>query len=413
MKPRATLAPFAATQLTEIERMDPSSPVADLTAFFIQEIGALLFGMVFLFLYRQSRVVYFGLWGIAWGLRFLAAIFGYGLISTGHWGWLAPYAVFEFGFAIVLVAAARASFSSGVRDWRSVLRLIAILPIFVALVYAFGWYSRLEAYHASHALVLCFVYFYNFRMLRGNVGVGARVFRFSLFVLAAAFLEHAVILLYLYNTGSAPAWARYLHHETYYDFALHCVLAFAAMAMWSESQLDRLRDLTTELDHLRREVNHSMDLDRLTGLFNQAALASRVDSTLPFEGVVAVCDMDNFKEINDRYGHLVGDEILRNIGHLLQASIRHEDEAFRWGGDEFVVLFRNQQTRIAAKRMEEIETRLREFRIRGFGVLPISFSWGTADAHDRSLREALDEADRAMYALKRSRAAGQRASLQQ
>jgi diguanylate cyclase (GGDEF)-like protein len=98
---------------------------------------------------------------------------------------------------------------------------------------------------------------------------------------------------------------------------------------------------------------------------------------------------------------------------LLQASIRHEDEAFRWGGDEFVVLFRNQQTRIAAKRMEEIETRLREFRIRGFGVLPISFSWGTADAHDRSLREALDEADRAMYALKRSRAAGQRASLQQ
>ena len=390
--------------------MDPSSPVADFTAFLIQEIGALLFGMVFLFLYRQSRVVYFGLWGIAWSLRFLAAIFGYGLISTGHWGWLAPYAVFEFGFAIVLVAAARASFSSGVRDWKSVLRLIALLPMFVALVYAFGWYSRLEAYHASDALVLCLVYFYNFRMLRGNAGVGARVFRFSLFVLSAAFLEHAVLLIYLYRTGSAPAWAQYLHHETYYDFALHCVLAFAAMAMWSESQIDRLRDLTSELDHLRREVNHSMDLDRLTGLLNQSALNSRLDTTLPFEGVVAVCDMDNFKEINDRYGHLVGDEILRNIGHLLQASIRHEDEAFRWGGDEFVVLFRNQHTRIAAKRMAEIETRLREFRIRGFGVLPISFSWGTADAHDRTLREALDEADRAMYTLKRSRAAGQRAT---
>ncbi|SRR5579883_285775 len=390
--------------------MDASGPVADLTSFLIQEAGALLFGVVFLFLYRQSQVVYFGLWSIAWGMRFLAAIFGFELLRTNDGRWLAPYAIFEFGFAIVLVAAARAGFASGLKDWRTVLRLIAILPIFVALVYALGLYSRLEAYHASHALVLCFVYFYNFLMLRKNAGFGARVFRFSLFLLAAAFLEHAIILLYLYNTGAAPAWARYLHHETYYDFALHCVLAFSAMAMWSESQIDRIRDLSGELDHLRREVQNSLDLDRLTGLFNQAALAARVENPAPFEGVVTVCDMDNFKDINDRYGHLVGDEILRNIGNLLRSSIRHEDEAFRWGGDEFVILFRNQQAAVAVKRMAEIEARLQDFRVRGFGVLPISFSWGTSEAQGRSLREALDEADRSMYTLKRARAAGERSS---
>jgi diguanylate cyclase (GGDEF)-like protein len=271
-------------------------------------------------------------------------------------------------------------------------------------------HSRLEAYHASHAVVLCMVYFYNFLMLRKNQGMGARIFRFSLFLLSAAFLEHAVILLYLYNAGAAPAWARYLHHETYYDFTLHCVLAFAAMAMWSESQIDRIRDLTGELDHLRREVQHSRDLDRLTGLFNQAALAARVDGPADFEGVVTVCDMDNFKEINDRYGHLVGDEILRNIGNLLRNSIRHEDEAFRWGGDEFVILFRNQKAGVAAKRMTEIEARLHDFRVRGYGVLPISFSWGTAEVQGRTLREALDEADRSMYVLKRSRAAGEESS---
>ena len=386
--------------------MDPSSPVADFTAFCIQEIGALLFGMVFLFLWRQSRVVYFGLWGVAWMLRFLAAIFGYQLIRSQNWEWLASYAVFEFAFAIVLIAAARAGFGAGFKDWRTVLRLISILPVFVAMVYAFGWYSRLEAYHASHALVLCFVYFYNFLMLRRHRGVGARVFRFSLFVLSSAFLEHAIILLYLYHSNSAPAWARYLHHETYYDFTLHCVLAFAAMAMWSESQMDRVRDLTREVDHLRRENKHSLDLDRLTGLLNQSALASRIETQFSFEGVVAVCDMDNFKEINDRYGHLVGDEILRNIGHLLQSSIRLEDEAFRWGGDEFVVLFHNQPHGVAARRMEELQARLHEFRVRGFGVLPISFSWGTADGGGRTLRDALDDADRAMYQLKRSRAAG-------
>ena len=132
-----------------------------------------------------------------------------------------------------------------------------------------------------------------------------------------------------------------------------------------------------------------------------------------FEGVVVVCDMDNFKDVNDRYGHLVGDEILRNIGHLLQSSIRHEDEAFRWGGDEFVILFRNQLPDVAARRMADLENRLRDFRVRGLGVLPITFSWGTAETAGLPLREALDEADRKMYTFKRSRAAERLAARRQ
>ena len=52
--------------------MDPASPIPDFAAFYGQEIAALLLGLVFVFLYRQSRVVYFGLWSIAWLLRFLA-----------------------------------------------------------------------------------------------------------------------------------------------------------------------------------------------------------------------------------------------------------------------------------------------------------------------------------------------------
>lgn len=384
--------------------MDFSSPAADITALLIQEVGALLFGLVFLYLWRQSRAVYFGLWAAAWALGLIAALFGYALLQSGNGAWLAPYAIFEFGFAIVLVAAARAGFASDIKDWRTVLRLIAILPIFVALVYAFGFHSRLEAYHTSQALVLCFVYFYNFARLRRNEGLGGRIFRFSLLVLAAAFLEHAILFVYLYNTGNALEWASYLHYETYYVFVLHSLLAFSAMAMWSETQIDRIRELQSDLDQVRRESQRNSDLDRLTGLQNQAALARRIEGGGEYPGVVAVCDMDNFKEINDRYGHLVGDEILRNIGNLLQASIRHQDEAFRWGGDEFVILFQNQFPEVAAKRMRELETRLHEFRVRGFGTLPISISWGTADARGRKLRDALDDADRSMYALKRSRA---------
>ena len=386
--------------------MDISAPAADLTSFLIQEIGALLFGLVFLFLFRQSRAVYFGLWSAAWMTRLVAAVFGFALTATGRTPWLAPYATFEFAFAIILVSAARAGFASAFKEWRTVLRLIAILPIFVALVYLLGLYSGLAAYQSTHALVLGFVYLYNFLMLRRQEGVGARVFRSSLVVLAAAFFEHAAIFLWLFTHNAAPEWAQYLRHESYIDFTLHCVMAFAAMAMWNESQLGRIAALKAELDSSRRENLQRLDLDHLTGLLNQAALARRLEAESPFDGAVTVCDLDNFKEINDRYGHLVGDEILQNIGKLLKSSIRAEDEAYRWGGDEFVILLRNQQTDLAVRRMTEIAARLSVFRVRGYGPLPISFSWGVADARARTLRAALDEADRAMYARKRTRAAG-------
>ena len=385
--------------------MEGAGAGPELGVFLTEGIGATLFGLVFLFLWRQSRIVYFGLWAAAWGTQAVALLLGYGMLKSQSVAWLAPYSVFEFAFAIILIAAARAGFAGAVRDWRTVLRLISILPIFAALVFAVGWNSRIEGYYISHALVLCLVYLYNYASLRQGEGIGGHVFRFSLLLLSVAFLVHALVLLYLYRMGSPAQWARYLHFESYYDFALNAVLAFAAMAMWIESQRDRVRVLGTELDAVRRENAANLELDRLTGLLNQAALERRVESGDAFHGVVTVCDMDNFKEVNDRYGHLVGDEILRNIGHLLRSSIRQEDDAFRWGGDEFVILFHNQHAAVARNRMAEIEDRLRDFRVRGFGILPITFSWGTAESEGRPLREVLDEADRSMYALKRTRQA--------
>jgi len=159
------------------------------------------------------------------------------------------------------------------------------------------------------------------------------------------------------------------------------------------------------LDVVRRDSLKNQHLDRLTGLLNQSALERRMESAEPFTGAVAVCDMDNFKSINDQYGHLVGDEILRNIGHLLRSSIRQEDEAFRWGGDEFVILFKNQNLSVVQKRMLDIRQRLKDFRVRGYGgALPISFSWGHAEATG-PLRAIVDAADHEMYAYKRSRSA--------
>jgi len=220
-------------------------------------------------------------------------------------------------------------------------------------------------------------------------------------LLAAAFAVRLVAGVFIFRAWSAshPGW---LVLYAAFEFSV-LAAAVAAMATWGARHAGRIRELGAEMDRVRREAARSRDIDNLTGLLNQAALARRMEEPGSFQGVVAVCDMDGFKDVNDRYGHLTGDEILRNLGHLLKTSIRTEDEAFRWGGDEFVILFHNQLPAVAGRRMAGIQERLQGFRVRGAGALPISFSWGTAEAAGRALRDALNEADRSMYLEKRKR----------
>jgi len=381
--------------------MTPSTP--DVMALNVQALGTVLFCLVFFFLWRQSGIVYFGWWSLAWALQVLALLFLRLYFSTSVLFWLGPYALFEFAFALALMAAARAGPSRAVHTRKTLLRVLLGFPLFLAVVYLLGLNSSFEGFQAVHGLVLGSIYLYSFFMIRGGSGVGGRLFRFALLGFAIAFLHNAVVFFYLYNRGGRPQWPRYLQYNSLYDYELMALLAIAAMAMWIENQRDRIDALSGELDAVRRDSLKNLDLDRLTGLQNQAALERRLESSQPFSGVVAVCDMDNFKSINDQFGHLVGDEILRNIGHLLRSSIRKEDEAFRWGGDEFVILFGNQNLPVVKARMLEIRRRLNDFRVRGYGVLPISFSWGTSEAATGPLRQVLDAADHDMYSYKKRR----------
>jgi diguanylate cyclase (GGDEF)-like protein len=367
----------------------------DQTTLLLQFPLTLLFGLVFLFLWRQSRVVYFGLWSLAWAVRSAAFPAEY-LASRGP-AWLALHVMMQFACVVLLFAAGRAGFPGLAGDWRWPLRLLLALPVFPALTYASGSAARTQNWRVLYAVALCSVYLYNCAGVR-VFGVGGHVFRFSLLSLASLFLYQVM--------SGVPAWsgwARPLPYHRLCDLALHALLTFAALAMWIEKQGRQSRDLDAELERVRREIARNKDVDNLTGLLNHAALDRRIQETAGFRGVVAVCDMNNFKEVNDRYGHLTGDEILRSIGHLLHSSIRREDEAFRWGGDEFVILFRNQDRELVNQRMQELRNRLQLFHVRGHGTLPISFSWGTAQSDSRPLREALDEADREMYAQKGNR----------
>lgn len=186
--------------------------------------------------------------------------------------------------------------------------------------------------------------------------------------------------------------------------ALGLCLALAWLAL---RQRRRLAELEGQMARLRADAARQLQTDSLTELANRTALERWMAEAEAFAGTLAVCDLDNFKDFNDRYGHLVGDEVLRDVGQLIRTSIRQEDRAFRWGGDEFVICFHTQDRALVEERLRTIERRLANFHIRNHGPACLALSWGVATLEaGRPVRESLEEADRRMFEAKRHRRTG-------
>lgn len=97
-----------------------------------------------------------------------------------------------------------------------------------------------------------------------------------------------------------------------------------------DSVIDILQKENTRLEQL---ASH----DELTGILNRRATEKIVSETMKKGGAILVCDLDNFKHVNDKYGHLMGDEVLKQASRLLRNTIRQTDLLGRIGGDEFVI----------------------------------------------------------------------------
>jgi diguanylate cyclase (GGDEF)-like protein len=239
-------------------------------------------------------------------------------------------------------------------------------------------------------LVFCGVLFY----LRKTLTPGSVALWFLLWAVRGAALLAAWRLV---------SSAERLIVPLYTPLQITSAVVLAVIAVGLEHQKDQIESLKEELARLRKQAADQLDVDPLTALLNRSALARWMEEEQEFVGLVVVCDMDDFKPLNDYYGHLVGDEILHGVGKLIRGSIRNMDLAFRWGGDEFVIFFRNEDANLVKTRMRSLAERLESFHIRNHGAVPVRFSWGMAPAAGRPLRDSLAEADRNMYEAKRTR----------
>jgi len=122
-----------------------------------------------------------------------------------------------------------------------------------------------------------------------------------------------------------------------------------------------------------------------------------------------VLDLDGFKQINDRFGHLEGNKVLKDVATALKTSCRDYDYVARMGGDEFVVLLPGMGPADVERRTSQLRDVVTQMAQEYMGAHPLTVSIGIAafphDGHDAE--ELLAEADRRMYTDKRARKTGQ------
>ena len=173
----------------------------------------------------------------------------------------------------------------------------------------------------------------------------------------------------------------------------------------------RVTDAQKLLAQLKREVEVQARTDPLTGLGNRRLLHEKLteyhDRAVRYghRYAIALCDLDRFKLFNDTYGHLEGDDALRRVGRTLQAKCRPSDGSYRYGGEEFVLIYAEQSEYEAMVATERIRDAVRELGLAHSGldggVLTVSAGvagWepDRGDTPDRLLARA----DAALYRSK-------------
>ena len=184
-------------------------------------------------------------------------------------------------------------------------------------------------------------------------------------------------------------------------FDLQAGLVAAQRVTGLHRQLERYR---FELERLNADLADLARRDALTGLGNRLRLDEDLGqlhfrcARYGWQYSLAVCDIDHFKRHNDEFGHLAGDDVLRQVAAALQATARRGDGVYRYGGEEFVVVLPGQdleRARAAAERLRAVvET-----------ATPVTMSVGVAASApegDEDPAAVLARADAALYAAKQA-----------
>jgi len=286
-------------------------------------------------------------------------------------------------------------------------------PIIVSLV-LFSIYHYLKSHTLTNILrygivIMCCFVFFPIQWLVSRGATGTMPFYSFLFLSLLVFfadnkIEKFFISLFFIQIFSLIAFEAYnptfflnsnerpleIHIIFYHYFivALGLVLILYSVYRYLKQLQQRLYELTV-IDDLTQVYNRRFLIEKLNELINEAS-RENVDFHLIF------IDINQFKQINDTYGHPMGDDVLITLGQILRDATRNYDIPTRYGGDEFIILLPRSTTNSASSIAERI---IGEFSMRiynNFGITS-SLAIGISNGKGKTLDALLKESDDRMY----------------
>jgi diguanylate cyclase (GGDEF)-like protein len=157
----------------------------------------------------------------------------------------------------------------------------------------------------------------------------------------------------------------------------------------------------TELIRKKEELQEEVTFDPLTRVYRKKYFEEAVERLLG-EGksfALAVADLDDFKQVNDRYGHIIGDKVLQDAAALMRQHVGEEGIVARWGGEEFLLLVPAESIEEAIARIEGLRQAIDAYPFEGVGHVSASFGVAWREEGD-TLYSLISRADRALYRAK-------------
>lgn len=180
--------------------------------------------------------------------------------------------------------------------------------------------------------------------------------------------------------------------------------------MESEKLLFKLLKMTRDENRLLKEkiaileselstVKEDSTRDNLTGLYNRKIVDEAYDNS----DTVIMCDIDNFKQLNDNFGHNFGDQMLVEISDMIKSCVRSTDYVLRWGGEEFLIFVRTSSIEVAVSLAERIRKNTENINMGDDSkpIVTMSFGVSKLDKTD-SLISDIKKVDEALYDSKKS-----------
>ncbi|ROO40683.1 diguanylate cyclase (GGDEF) domain-containing protein [Pseudomonas sp. NFACC32-1] len=189
-----------------------------------------------------------------------------------------------------------------------------------------------------------------------------------------------------------------------------CILVFAAFVARATHKMSQALEtafrLTREMEQANSISTRAAQTDELTGLKSRRAFFEHAQQlynecrTNRLELCAVMLDMDHFKHINDTYGHQVGDQVLRQMGMVINSSFRATDIHGRLGGEEFAILLPNTSIEVATEIAEELIQTIGGLMIEPVNCVTASLGVASTQAGHKDLHSLMNNADQALYRAK-------------